>query len=453
MLEDLKAIVGDKHVYTDPKTRKVFSTDAYTFSPVLVEALGRSVADIVVAPGSVAELRAVLGYAVGSGLPVTVRGAGTGNYGQSVPLAGGVQILTRRLNRVLELDPAGWARVEPGVVMGLLERRARAVGLELRCYPSTYATATIGGFVGGGFGGVGSVRHGTLWDGAVLAAELLTAEAEPRAVTLGPGDLQAVIHAYGVTGVVTELTVGLAPALPWEESVLDFGGLESALRFAYALAADDGFDKRLISLHEPPIPSFFKPLVQEGGVAEGRVAVLLELAEGQIPAAAKFAETFGGRLSWTRGSEGYHKSRFSLSDFSWNHTTLWAMKADPGYTYLQAQFAPTLEGALEQITTLKTAYGDEVPMHLEIVRIGGKLTVSALPLVRYRDRERLYDIIASFEAQGVEIADPHTYRLDHDPRWQGAPVLEAKARWNPTGLLNPGKLGELPPVAKAVQEA
>lgn len=439
----LQAIVGTKHVYSDAKALKVFSTDAYTFSPILVEALGEKRADIVVAPANLEELKAVVRYALKHSVPFTVRGAGTGNYGQSVPLAGGIVILMRRFNQILELDIQNKrARVEPGVVIGMVERKAREFALELPCYPSTYATAMVGGFVGGGFGGVGSIRHGTLFDGNVLGVRLLTAEAEPRELELSAAEAFTVIHAYGVTGIITEVSVALKDALPWEETVISFADLEAAVRFGYALAHETKLDKRLITMNEWPIPSFFKPLVQDKGVPEGKAGVMLETAEGQRDQVLALAVSFGGELSWQRPAADYHKSRFSLSDFSWNHTTLWALKVDESYTYLQAQFSSDLELGLSQLRSLKADYGEELAFHMEYIKNADVVCLSSLPIVSYRDKERLYEMIDAFEAQKVEIANPHTWRLDLDPRWSGDVVVNAKAAWNPTGLLNPGKLGD-----------
>ncbi|MBO9362127.1 MAG: FAD-binding oxidoreductase, partial [Thermoflexus sp.] len=154
LAEVMRKIVGEKGVFTDAKSIAVFSRDAFYFSPVLKAQLENKRADLIVAPRSVVELQKVVSYAAREGIPVTVRGAGTGNYGQSVPFYGGIVISTHRLNRILDFDEAsGVIRVEPGVRMGHVERFARERGWELRCYPSTWATATIGGFVGGGFGG------------------------------------------------------------------------------------------------------------------------------------------------------------------------------------------------------------------------------------------------------------------------------------------------------------
>ena len=441
LADALRDIVGDKNVYLEDKVRKVFSADAYYFSPVLQEALGDKIADVIVAPGSQAELQALIRYAVQQGIPLTLRGAGTGNYGQAVPLEAGIVVLTRRLNHILSFDAdSGQAIVEPGTVMGAIERLGREQGWELPCYPSTYATATIGGFVAGGFGGVGSIRNGTLWDGMVLAAELVNVDAEAEAHWLEGKDLLSVIHAYGTTGIISRLRLQLTPALPWEESVFSFADFDSALRFAYQLCQDTSIDKRLVTINQAPIPNFFKPLVRDGGVREGRSGVLLELAAGQREAALELAASYGGSCDWQRDAALYHKSNFSLSDFTWNHTTLWALKEDPRYTYLQVMYKPDIEDCLEQIHSIQAQFPEEVFFHNEYVRMHGQLTASGLPLVYYRDKDRLYQIIQAFEDLGAEIADPHTWLLDKDPRWNGDPVLRAKAERNPHNLLNPGKL-------------
>ena len=63
----------------------------------------------------------------------------------------------------------------------MLESTARESRWELRCYPSTIVKATVGGFLGGGSGGIGSVAHGCLRDfHTVRAFEAVSMESEPR---------------------------------------------------------------------------------------------------------------------------------------------------------------------------------------------------------------------------------------------------------------------------------
>ena len=83
-----------------------------------------------------------------------------------------------RMDRIEAIQPDGVAVCEPGVRLGVLENEARKTGWELRCYPSTIVKASLGGFLGGGSGGVGSVAHGGLRDfGTVRALEVVTMEA------------------------------------------------------------------------------------------------------------------------------------------------------------------------------------------------------------------------------------------------------------------------------------
>jgi FAD/FMN-containing dehydrogenase len=442
-LSALEVIVGSKNVFTDAKVLETFSKDQFAFSPVLLGLLRDKRAEVMVAPESSSELCAVISLASRDGIPLTIRGAGSGNYGQAVPMHGGIVASLHRMNKILEIDPiARTARVEAGVRMGQLERAAREVGCELRMYPSTWATATLGGFVGGGFGGVGSIQYGTLWDGLILSVEVVPMSEHPEPVRLSGWDCMPVIHAYGTTAIMTELTVALAPATAWEECVYSFSTLERAIEFAHEIAADTGLMKREVGIHEWPIPSYFTPLVKAGGVRENRTAVMLELESGVTHTLEARAEKFSGTLDWFNPSEKYHTGSFALSDFSWNHTTLWAMKTDPGITYTQARFEAGK--LLEQARQLKAKFGDEVLMHLEFIReqlaSGGVLVAGSLPLIRFTTPERLFEIQAFFEEIGVPIADPHTHYLDGDSRWSGEVVLEGVKRFNPKGLLNPGKL-------------
>jgi hypothetical protein len=63
-----------------------------------------------------------------------------------------------------------------------------------------------------------------------------------------------------------------------------------------------------------------------------------------------------------------------------------------------------------------------------------------LSLVRFHSPEQLWELIDYCESIGIWIANPHTHYLDEDVRWNGQPILEAKLRWDPHGLLNPGHL-------------
>jgi FAD/FMN-containing dehydrogenase len=438
---DMFALLGKQGVYSDAKSIGIFSKDAYYYSPILRAKLESKRADVIVAPQNTDELRKVIEYACKHSIAITPRGAGTGNYGQAVPLERGIVLSMHRMNKILDLNQeTGLAKVQAGTRMGQLERLAREQGWELRCYPSTWATATIGGFVGGGFGGVGSIRWGVLWDNYLNSISVTEMTPEANTYTLRGADMFGFIHAYGMSGIMTELGVNLAPKVNWEEAVMSFPSLEQALYFAYDLANDDSIAKRLICINEWPIPTFFKPLVNAGAIKEARANTLLELGQGLTDVVAEKAKSFGGTLDYRVESSTYHKNSFNLSDFSWNHTTLWAMKTDETWTYIQSRFDAEPDKALAQVATLREHDGDKVLFHFEYLKQNGELVLAALDLLRSQDAKIIQAAMNKREEIGIHVADPHTYYLDADPRWGGESVLAAKAKYNPKDLLNPGKL-------------
>ncbi|MEK8128781.1 FAD-binding oxidoreductase [Paenibacillus filicis] len=422
-------------LYTDEETLEKLSKDFYWYSPVLDKRLKDKKADAVIAPKNEREVEEVLAFAYRHRIPVTARGAGTGNYGQSIPLQGGIVLDLSRLDRIVEIGD-GYARVQCGVKLGVLEKTAREQGQELRIYPSTYAKATVGGFVSGGSGGVGSITWGSLWDGNVLSAVVYSLEEQPQRLEISGEALVDYIHNYGTTGIMTEVTIPLAAKTAWTQVVVQFDEFEGALQFGEALSLDDSVPKRLVTPIEWPLPSFFKPLQKV--LSPNKHVVFTEVAEGSLTQLSEIAASFKGEVGHIIGPEMYRKT-IGLSDFTWNHTTLWALKADSAYTYLQAGFEPGRY--LEQLRTLKAMFGDELLMHFEWIRSGGQLLPNALPVVRFTTEERLYHIIATCRSIGVEIYDPHTWMLDNGGRGAVVSMQLRKQANDPLSLLNPGKIG------------
>ena len=92
-------------VITDPIQVARLSQDYYTFSPVLQPLLDNKVGDLVVRPASEADVLRVAEVCVRFKIPLTVRGAGTGNYGQCIPLAGGIILETIKMQTIRWIQP------------------------------------------------------------------------------------------------------------------------------------------------------------------------------------------------------------------------------------------------------------------------------------------------------------------------------------------------------------
>jgi len=435
----LEAVLGDaSRVLTQPQVVERLSRDFYWYSPVLKAALDDKRADVVVQPLGVAEICAVMRYCYAQGVPVTVRGAGTGNYGQAVPLHGGVVLDLQRMDRIEGIGEDGVAVCEPGVKLGALETAAREAGWELRCYPSTVAKASLGGFLGGGSGGIGSVKHGGLRDfQTVRAIEVVTMEAEPRVVRHEGAAVHEILHSWGTNGVIVKIWFALAPAVEWAQVALNFKSFAAAFDFSESIAKDPAWDKRLITVFEWPIPSFFAPVKQLA--LEGETAIFLMVAESQREALVAAAEQAGATVMLAEPWTGL-RSQPLLSDYTWNHTTLWAMKADPAYTYLQCGY--DTNHAREQFAKLKAKYGEDFLLHIEWMKNGeGVMVPGSIPVVRYSTEARLNEMIDYCREIGVFVANPHVNNVEGGGRYREDNVqLQAKHKYDAKGLMNPGKM-------------
>jgi FAD/FMN-containing dehydrogenase len=423
----LASLLGDgARVLTQPELVEQLSRDFYWYSPVLRKQLDGKVGDLVVQPLSATEIQSVLRYCHANNLAVTVRGAGTGNYGQAVPLHGGVVLDLARMDRIETIQPKGVAVCEPGVRLGVLENEARKSGWELRCYPSTIVKATVGGFLGGGSGGIGSVAHGNLRDfGTVRALEVVTMEAEPRLVPHEGEAVHDILHAWGTNGVITRIWLTLTPAVQWSQCAASFDSFDAAFDFSERISNDPHWIKRLVTTFEWPIPSFFTPVA---------------------------ARAAGGSASYSGAYLGL-RTRPLLSDYTWNHTTLWAMKTDEAYTYLQCAFDPAT--VREQLRKLKERFGQEILFHMEFWKNGeGQMIPGAIPLVYYTTEERLNEMIDFCREIGVFVANPHVNNVEGGGRYRADNVqLLAKRRYDPKGLLNPGKMATFEPETAATGAA
>jgi FAD binding domain len=432
VLEDASRVI------TQPEAVQQLSKDFYWYSPVLRKQLEGKFGDLVVQPVSAGEIQKILEYCHAQNVPVTVRGAGTGNYGQAVPLQGGVILDLAKMDQIEEILAEGVAVCQPGVRLGALEVEAMKVGWELRCYPSTLAKASVGGFLGGGSGGIGSVMNGNLRDfNTVRAIEIVTMEAQPRIVLHEGEAVHEILHAWGTNGVITRIWLALARAVDWSQCVVAYDSFAAAYDFSERIAVDATWIKRLVTTFEWPIPSFFLPI--KSLAAEGQSTIFFLIASKQLNALEKVAVEAGGVVSLSGPYVGL-RSRPLLSDYTWNHTTLWAMKFDEAFTYLQCGFDP--DKVREQQQSLKARFGAEILFHMEFVKNGdGRIVPGAIPVVYYKSEERLNEMIDYCREIGVFVANPHVNNVEGCGRYRADNVqLLAKRRYDPKGLLNPGKM-------------
>jgi FAD/FMN-containing dehydrogenase len=441
-LDEFLADISGIAASTDLIDRKRRSRDYFWYSPILYEQLKDNVADVVVTPGDETEVVRVAAACARYRIPLTVRGGATGNYGQCVPMQGGVVLDMAQLNRI-EWQKPGLVRVQAGAKLYDIDAATRPNGFELRMHPSTKRSAQIGGFVAGGSGGVGSVTFGGMREpGNIVAARLVTLETEPRVIELRGDAAQKISRAYGTTGIITALEMPLAPVQQWIDVIVAFDDFVDCVQFGHTIAMADGIVKKLLSPAQWPLPRHFAAFRPFCPVGKSVLSAMI----GEMS-----LESFETLLAFSKGTMTYKApsedvlGKVPLYEHTWNHTTLQVLKTDRGVTYLQCLYPH--DRLVEAVAEVGAKFGDEVSQHLEFIRLNGYMTASGIPVVRYRSPERLYEIMAAYEASGVMIANPHVVTLEDGSRYKrvDADQLGFKHEVDPMGLLNPGKMRSFRP--------
>lgn len=433
-----RADLGDIPQEDNPRIVQQRSRDHYWYSPVLKAKLDHVTAEVVVSPRTKEEVKTVLRAAFRHGVAITPRGAGTGNYGQAMPLSGGAMLNLMNMDKVLEIKKDR-VRAQAGAVLEKLDHETRAaVGGELRFHPSTYRMASLGGFIAGGSGGVGSIRWGGLRAlGSILGLKIITCEEEPRELDLAGEDILKVAHAYGTNGIIVEAEMPLTEAHDWVDVMVGFDDFIEAAAFSEKLARQDGILLKELSPCAAPIPQAYfnrhKPYIKDG-----QSVVLIMVAPVSVEALDLFTKHHKGEMLYRsdKASDEELKRLPPIYELAWNHTTLRALKIDPTITYLQTRY-PTLEHVKKIVDIL----GDELPMHIEMTRQDGLVTYAGLPMVRYTSEERLEEIIRIHEENGCDVFNPHRYTLEEGGmKRTDQKQLAFKREADPKGILNPGKM-------------
>jgi FAD/FMN-containing dehydrogenase len=443
-LEALLAIVGEASVVTDEEKVDKLSKDFFWYSPLLKEKLESKKASAAVRVDDLETLKAVVSLCYKRSWPITVRGGGTGNYGQCIPLCGGLVIDLTGMDRILSMKE-GVVRAEPGARLGKIEPEARSKGYEFRCLPSTWVKSSLGGFLCGGSGGIGSITWGGIANqDNVKSVTVLSVEAEPKLVKFEEREAIRSLHAYGTTGIMVEIEMRLAPKRQYQQVIISGPDWAELLLWTDKLARQVDIPKRLVTQFENPVPSYFRPLKKY--LVEGEHATFLLIGKDHFEAVIADAEASGLTCVYSEPLKDPLKPPY-ITDYTWNHGTLWAIKADPSITYLQCGYEDNFQ---EQMQLLRDKFPGEIFQHLEWTawssEVSGKpqpgdVRVGGLPKVMFKDAARLQEIIDYCGEIGVGVANPHTCFLEEGGRQPNLSDKQAmKAQFDPKGLLNPGKM-------------
>ncbi len=209
IIKALQEIVGKENVTTEPADLLCYSYDAtqQKFRP-----------DVVLFPADAAQIARVLKLANIEKIPVFPRGAGSGFSGGSLPVGGGIVVVTSRLDRIVRIDTENLvAEVEPGVVTEQFQQAVEKLGLFYPPDPASLKFSTLGGNVAECAGGPRCVKYGVTKD-YILGLEVVTPQGD--IIRTGGETMKGVVGydltklmcgSEGTLGIITKIIIKLLP--------------------------------------------------------------------------------------------------------------------------------------------------------------------------------------------------------------------------------------------------
>lgn len=232
ILNELKAIVGEKYATNSPEKLEMYKTDEeanpkYHHKP-----------EVIVFPESTEQVAEIVKLADKYVIPITPRSGGTGLAGGAIPVYGGIVLVFDRMNKILEFnEDAMYIKVQAGVQTIDIQNTAKQHGLLYAGDPcSSDAGCEIGGNIATNAGGNKAVRYGTtrqqVYAVTVVMADGEIVELGARLAKKSTGYAldQLIIGSEGTLGIVTEATLKLQALPTYTADILAiFTDMEKAL--------------------------------------------------------------------------------------------------------------------------------------------------------------------------------------------------------------------------------
>ncbi|MBD8078865.1 FAD-binding oxidoreductase [Cellulosimicrobium arenosum] len=422
-------LLGPDLVSTDAELLLKASSDWSRMSPVLQEKVpaGRYLPDAVVRPRTGDDVAQVLKAAYEHDVPVTPRGSGTGNYGQATPFDGGLVLDLRGLDSI-RVNDSGTVTAGAGAKITAIDVAARAAGRDIWIYPSTKGS-TIGGFVGGGSAGTGTIEHGSTSDGFVLSLTVAPMDGSGTTFTVAGPDVAPYVHVYGVTGVVVELEIATDPAREWVAVYAAFDDWD-AMTGVHRSLLDLPVLPRLASADPPAlVPSLPASVPLDPAKHSLRV-----IAEASTVSEVEARVVAGGGA--VVASLADYAETDKLSSMSYNHPVYFLQKAHPDRSWFHMETGGLAHW--DAPAAVQEAYDGDVHLHVELM---GHAPL-AMVVADYVCEDQVLAGIPRLEALGLGVHSPHQWYVDRNVEL----ARETARTTDPKGLLNPGKLVDAPPV-------
>ncbi|WP_040979533.1 glycolate oxidase subunit GlcD [Oceanobacillus jeddahense] len=450
--EQLTAIVGNEN-YEDSKVSKlVYSYDA---TPQF-----QAMPDAVISPRDTEEISQIVRLCNEHQIPLVPRGSGTNLCAGTCPTEGGIVLLFKHLQSILEIDEANLTvTVQPGVITLDMIHAVEAKGLFYPPDPSSMKISTIGGNINENSGGLRGLKYGVTRD-YVLGLEVVLPNGEIMRTggklakdVAGYDFTRLLVGAEGTLGIITEATLKLVPMPPAKKTMLAlYEDMEAAAESVSNIIRNQIIPTTLEFLDRPTLqvvedyaqiglPTDVEAvlLIEQDGpleIVEEDIQKIAEICEQQQAISVKVAES-------EAEADGLRTARRSaLSALARLHPT----------TILEDATVPRSEIA----TMVKAINEIAEKHHLQICTFGhagdGNLHPTCLTDGRNKDEmDRVEQAFEEIFIKAVELGG--TITGEHGVGMMKAPYLHlklgeagieamyaVKQALDPNNIMNPGKV-------------
>ncbi|WP_144548687.1 glycolate oxidase subunit GlcD [Bacillus sp. X1(2014)] len=253
-VKDKLISIVSKENFDDAKTeRLVYSYDS---TPNL-----QAMPDAVVSPRNTKEVSEVVKVCNENKVPIVPRGSGTNLCGGTCPTEGGVVILFKHMNKIVDLDEENLTiTVQPGVICLDVANAASAKGLFYPPDPGSMKIATIGGAINENSGGLRGLKYGVTRD-YVIGLEVVMPNGDvvrtggKLAKDVAGYDLtRLMVGSEGTLGIITEAILKLIPMPETKKTMLAlYQDLEAAAKSVSKIIANKIIPITLEFLDQPTI--------------------------------------------------------------------------------------------------------------------------------------------------------------------------------------------------------
>lgn len=433
--------------------RTLYSHDIAAMPSLIRPFIGSTTPEAVVQPETEEELAELVRWAADRGIALTPRGKASSGYGGVLPIKQGIVVDFFRLNKVLKVDKeAQTATVQAGVVWEKLDRELEKQGLALRLYPSSYPGSTVGGWLAQGGAGFGSYEAGWFGDN-VVGARVVLADGTVRA--FAGEDLKLIDGAEGITGFISELTIGVQPLEDLKVVAVACPDAHDLQRFVQGLV-DNRIPIWSLSFINPRMAELKNkaPLMEhQGHPAKGRVllpaAYVITLAYR-----SKDHEAVSGRLPEVfKACQGEILSD-RIAHHEWEERSKLMVVKRLGPSLVPAEVVIPLKALGDVMEEIERKVNQPVVKEGIVIResVNGEPEVVILGFIPSDQRTFRYNLVFSLVMTVMKIAEHHggrPYSTGLYFKGQAAKVMGKdkvdrlktfKRHVDPKGLLNPGKV-------------